>query len=199
MRPEEFQARYHLSTEAMAGFRAYADLLHKWQKSINLVGPSTVEDLWLRHFHDSARLAAHIPASCKTLVDLGSGAGFPGMVLAMLRSDLDIHLVDSDQRKCEFLKAVSRGTGIKVSVHCARVRDALAGLTPDLITARAFAPLVRILDDIPAGMNAPLLLLKGQGADGEIAEAQARHDFSCRVIEDGEGAILMITRESESS
>ncbi|MGB4107498.1 MAG: 16S rRNA (guanine(527)-N(7))-methyltransferase RsmG [Alphaproteobacteria bacterium] len=177
MSPEDFARAFNVSRETISRLQAYHDLLVKWQKAINLVSPKTLEDIWERHFADSAQLAAHIPENTK-VADLGSGAGFPGLVLAVMRPDLEIHLVESDSRKCEFLKNVSRETKTKVQVHSDRVENALAGIGPGYITARAFAPLEELLGLIPESCRgAPLLLLKGRQALEEATAAARKFDF----------------------
>ena len=103
MDPEGFQAATSVSRETLDRLRLYADLLIKWQKSLNLVGRSTIGDLWRRHMLDSAQLLPFIPARTTRLLDLGSGAGFPGMVLAIL-GVRGVELVESDQKKAVFLR-----------------------------------------------------------------------------------------------
>ncbi len=177
MSPEDFARAFNVSRETISRLQAYHDLLIKWQKAINLVSPKTLEDIWERHFADSAQLAIHIPENIK-VADLGSGAGFPGLVLAVMRPDLEIHLVESDSRKCEFLKNVSRETKTKVQVHSNRVENIVAGIAPGYITARAFAPLEELLGLIPESCRgAPLLLLKGRQAQEEAAAAARKFDF----------------------
>ena len=98
-----------VSREMREKLEIYHRLLLKWQKAINLISPRTIQEAWIRHFADSAQLTRYIPVASDVsressiVADLGSGAGFPGLVLAMLRDDLDIHLIESDQRKCQFL------------------------------------------------------------------------------------------------
>ena len=103
-----------MTPEQTDRLRLYVDLLKKWQKTINLVGKNTLEDAWDRHILDSAQLSAHIPQHA-TLLDIGSGAGFPGLVLAILRPDISVTLVESDTRKCVFMQTVARET------HCGNV------------------------------------------------------------------------------
>lgn len=184
MRPEDFQARFAVTPETMDKLKVYHALLLKWQKAINLVSGSTLDEAWERHFADSAQLAAHIPAGVKTLVDLGSGAGFPGLVLGILRPDLETHLIESDERKTQFLKSVSRETGVKVIAHDRRIEDAAPGLRPDLVTARALASLEELFGHCAgwAAQNPALemLFLKGQGADVEVEAARQAYDFDLR-------------------
>jgi 16S rRNA (guanine527-N7)-methyltransferase len=163
-------------------FDSYATLLAKWQARINLVGPATLPDLWRRHFLDSAQLAPLIPATARTLTDLGSGAGFPGLVLAILRPDLRVTLVESDGRKGAFLAEAARatlGAAAKDRVTVLRARaEALdpraAGGPADVVTARALAPLARLLELAEPCLSAGTrcLFLKGAEAAAELTEAR---------------------------
>lgn len=182
-----------------ARLEQYLALLHKWQKAINLVSPATLPEAWERHILDSAQLAALIPAGARTLFDLGSGAGFPGMVLAVLRPELAVHLIESDQRKCAFLQTVSRETGTPVTVHNSRI-EALAAppAVPDVVTARALAPLPALLAYAApwAALNPDLtlLFLKGGQAEVEVTEAQEGYDFSLESFPSATGADGRILR-----
>lgn len=181
MRPEDFQAQTGINDEALERFKIYHALLLKWQKAINLVSPKTIDDAWTRHFYDSAQLVNFIPDSIKTLADLGSGAGFPGLVIALLRPDINIHLIESDQRKCEFLKTVSRETGTSCSVHASRIEDIASDISPDIVTARALASLSDLLGYctpwIMSNENLELLFLKGAQAEDEIEQARTAYAF----------------------
>lgn len=180
MQPD-FQTRFGVSRETADQLAAYHALLLKWQKAINLVSNSTLEEAWERHFADSAQLAQYIPQGIKTTADLGSGAGFPGLVLAIMRPDIETHLVESDERKAQFLRTVSRETGIKVTVHDSRIEDVAARLSPDLVTARALASLDQLLGYCfswaEKNPNLVMLFLKGQGFDAELREARKRFRF----------------------
>lgn len=193
-----------VSRETEDRFSQYEELLQKWQKTINLVGPDTLKQARQRHIDDSVQLAAFIPAKAKTLFDLGSGAGFPGLVLAMMRPDMDVHLVESDQRKCAFLKTVSRETKTPVSVHNRRIEDLTADLTlptPDIVTARALASLSVLIDYVrPWAKRNPaltLILPKGARAEDEVAEARSRgYQFAVDVKASRtskEASVLIIT------
>ena len=127
----------------MEKLEAYEALLRKWQKAINLVGPNTLDDISERHFFDSAQMFRYIPDVDVRLADLGSGAGFPGLVLAMLGVK-DVHLVESDIRKATFLREVSRETGTPVTVHDIRIEDCKIE-NVDVVTARALSPLTDLL------------------------------------------------------
>lgn len=180
---------------------AYLALLRKWQKTINLVAPQTLDVAEQRHFEDSLQLVPLIPAEAKTLFDLGSGAGFPGLVIAMARPDLDVRLIESDARKCSFLSAVSRETGTKVSVFNGRIETARAALpVPDVVTARALAPLEKLLDYcLPWAVDNPDLLMifpKGAQAEEEIAAAGEKYAFSVRCVPSvtsGEAGVLLVS------
>jgi len=187
----------NVSRETMARLEAYAGLLAKWQAKINLVGPATLPDLWRRHFLDSAQLLPLLPAAPGRVVDLGSGAGFPGLVLALM-TDWQVHLVDSDQRKCAFLRQVALEAGIldRVAIHAQRF-EALKPFPADVVTARACAP----LDDL-LGYAAPFigesgrcLFLKGKGVEEELTAAETH--WMMRVarresLSDPAGTVLVI-------
>jgi 16S rRNA (guanine527-N7)-methyltransferase len=140
---EAFAASIDVSRETLDRLTVYLDLLRRWQRAINLVGAATLADPWRRHILDSAQLAARVPPGAGSLVDLGSGAGLPGMVLALLGVP-GVHLIESDRRKAQFLREVARTTGAPVVIHAERIEH-LAGWPADVITARALAPLPRLL------------------------------------------------------
>jgi 16S rRNA (guanine527-N7)-methyltransferase len=172
--------------ELEARFAAYLALLAKWQKAVNLVSAATLPEARMRHIEDSLQLAPHIPAQTKTLADLGSGAGFPGLVLAMARPELAVHLIESDQKKGSFLAAVSRETHTPVTLHRARLEKVVADPAvpvPDVVTARAFAALADILAYcLPWAERNPalvFLLPKGAQAESEIDAAAAQFTFTC--------------------
>ncbi len=132
-----------VSRETTERLKQYQALLLKWQISINLISPSTVKTAWTRHFEDSLQLLPLIPEGPSTLYDLGSGAGFPGLVLAAARPNLAVTLIESDGKKAAFLTTVSRETGVAVTIRNIRIEAAGADLpAPDFLTARALAPLV---------------------------------------------------------
>ena len=165
-----------VSRETWARLEALTGLLIKWQKTINLVAPATLPDVWTRHIADSLQLVQLIPAAAKTLVDLGSGGGFPGLVIAAARPELHVHLIESDQRKSAFLREAARAIRVQATVHNQRIESALAAWPhgADVITARALAPLDELL-----GLAAPLLIAgaagifpKGREIKEELAQAE---------------------------
>jgi len=163
-----FQKATNVSRETLDRLAAYEALLLKWQKTINLVGPSTLNDVWGRHFLDSAQLFPLIPESARVLVDLGSGAGFPGLVLAILGVP-EVHLIESDARKAAFLREAARATGATATVHNKRI-EAVAPFPADVVTARALAPVNDLLNWAQPflGTEATALFLKGQNVEDEL-------------------------------
>ncbi len=151
----------------------YHSLLLKWQDKINLISPNTVQDAWRRHFEDSLQLLTLIPPTAKTLFDLGTGAGFPGLVLAIERPDLAVTLIESDSKKCAFLQTVSRETGVDVAIRNTRIEKAVSELqAPDIVTARALASLEQLLDYIgpwaKSNPNLTAIFPKGENWDKEV-------------------------------
>lgn len=167
-----------VSRETLARLARHLKLLGRWQKRINLVGTATLADPWRRHVLDSAQLAPLVPAGAR-LADLGSGAGFPGLVLAIMRGG-PVDLIESDARKAAFLTEAVRATGAPAAVHNARAETLT--LKADVVAARACAPLDRLL-----GLALPLLapggvclFLKGARAEEEIEAARARWRIAVR-------------------
>ncbi|WP_431856869.1 16S rRNA (guanine(527)-N(7))-methyltransferase RsmG [Azospirillum sp.] len=171
MGAEGFRKATGVSRETLERLTVYEALLRKWQKTINLVGPKTLDDAWNRHFLDSAQLHPLLPESTRVLVDLGSGAGFPGLVLAILGVP-EVHLIESDVRKGAFLREAARATGAPVTVHSKRI-EAVQGLQADALTARALAPLADLLDWGARFLTADgvALFLKGQNVEDELTDS----------------------------
>jgi 16S rRNA (guanine527-N7)-methyltransferase len=160
----------------------YHDLLLKWQKTINLVSPATLNNAWERHFEDSQQLIQHIPDHVKNIVDIGSGAGFPGLVIAIERPDIQVHLVESDTRKCAFLRTVSRETLCEnVTIHNDRIENVIDEIDADMISARALASIRQLMIYTKSvwekGDDIIMLLPKGQNFQDEIDDARAKFDF----------------------
>jgi 16S rRNA (guanine527-N7)-methyltransferase len=139
-----------VSRETGDRLAAYVDLLARWRRTTNLIAESTFSSVWTRHVADSAQLIALAPEA-KRWVDMGSWAGFPGLVIAIQLAEVSgavVHLIESDQRKCAFLRAAARATGAAASIHPVRV-EAIepSSLGPvDAVAARAFAPLPLTLE-----------------------------------------------------
>lgn len=202
----------NVSRESLEKLTHYLAMLEKWQKAVNLVSPGSIPDAWRRHFIDSAQLgplleigeilaarqrcAAASPVCYEggapepdkvVLFDFGSGAGFPGMVLAILNPGLSVHLVESDQKKCSFLSAVSRETNTSVSIHNVRVESLETDAVPDIISARALADLSQLLAYAEpwAAKNPDLVLLlpKGEKYTNELMEAGNERFTQCEEFD----------------
>ena len=201
MRPaRETVAALGVSRETLERLDTYVRLLEKWNKAINLVGPATLREVWQRHLLDSAQLLPLLPPPpsnrLRRIADLGSGAGFPGLVLAILGAG-EIHLVESDSRKCQFLREVSRETAANAMVHQARIEE-LSPLYADCVTARALAPLDLLLDYAARHLSVggTALFLKGRDAARELTQAEARWSMAVsrhRSITDPAATVLRIS------
>jgi 16S rRNA (guanine527-N7)-methyltransferase len=163
-----------LSEAVEARLRAYAALLARWTQRINLVSRADAGQIWERHVQDSLLLLPLIPAGVERAIDLGSGAGLPGLVLAVA-SGIHFDLVEADRRKAAFLQEAQRVTGADVTVHCARI-EALSLAPALLVTARALAPLETLL-----GLAAPLLAPDGVGLFPKGARAEAEIEAARRI------------------
>ena len=149
MKKNEFVKSLNVSRETLNGFYEYETLLSKWNEKINLVSKNTLVDIWERHFLDSGQIIKHVEASGKRWVDVGSGAGFPGLVVALLlrdrKIDCDLVLVEKNPKKGFFLNEVIRKLNLSVEV----VNDNIGTLEPlnaDILTARAFSELNNLIE-----------------------------------------------------
>jgi len=200
-----FAEAFSVSRETVDKLETYASLLRRWQKAINLVAPATVGDVWHRHFADSAQLLSLAPDTPSGWVDLGSGAGFPGLVVAIMLSESKpgrtrVSLIESDQRKCAFLREVARQTGTLVEILSTRIENTATHVTlerVEVVSARALSPLSSLL-----GLAAPFLaphsvglFPKGRDVEREIAAARAVWAFECELVAsltDSAGRIAVI-------
>jgi len=166
-----FAAATGVSRETLERLEAYAALLVAWSARINLVGRATLDDLWRRHFLDSAQLLPLIPPGARSLVDLGSGAGFPALVLAILGVP-GVELVEADSRKVAFLREAARIAAAEITIRGCRV-EAVPPHTVDVVTARACAPLdgLLALGERFIGPHTTCLFLKGARAEEELTAA----------------------------
>jgi 16S rRNA (guanine527-N7)-methyltransferase len=172
-----------VSRETEQRLERFVGFLRQWQKADNLVAPSTLGEIWRRHVADSAQLVARFP-DAKRWLDLGSGAGFPGLVIAILFADQPdsyVDLIESNQRKCAFLRRAIAETGARAAVHQGRIEQALKNWPKpvDIVTARALAPLPRLLELVaplfPGSVRA--VFPKGRDFEGELAEASQSWRF----------------------
>ncbi len=172
MTAKEFQKQANVSRETLRKLELYAALLVKWQKAINLVGKSTLPDLWRRHMLDSYQLINFVrPDDISVWLDFGSGAGFPALVLAIAGIG-DMHVVESDGRKCRFMQEVARQTETKITVHNCRIEN-VEPFPADIISARALTSLEGLLDYAEpfTTEKTQFLFLKGQDVDAELTKA----------------------------
>lgn len=201
--PQDFARLFDVSRETIDKLLTYEALLRQWQRTINLVAPSTLDQVWSRHFADSAQLFRFAPENATNWLDLGSGAGFPGMVLAIMlaeRADARVTMVESDTRKAAFLREVGRRCSAPVDIRAERIEKAatqskLGGV--DVITARALAPLPRLLELAAPAFSAHTvaLFLKGREAEAEVAAARERWTFDATLepsLTDAGGRIVAI-------
>ena len=189
--------KYDVPRETLARLDAYAGLLVEQQQFLNLVGPATIPHLWHRHMLDSAQLLDHLPANASTVLALGSGARFPALVLAILRSELSVSLVESRAKKCRFLQQVIEHTGLgdRVTVINDRI-EALPTRSYSVISARALASLPQLLDWGLRFQSPRTLwvLPKGRSVESEIADAKRAFRFGHALkpsVTDAEARILL--------
>ncbi len=197
--PSAVAAITPVSRETGERLAAYVALLRKWQKADNLVSAATLGDVWRRHVADSAQLVALYPEARRWL-DLGSGAGLPGLIVAILLTGAPgakVHLVESNRRKCAFLRQAIRETGAPAAVHEGRAEAVLSEWTEpvDRISARALASLSVLLGLAEPLMSAgvPAAFHKGQDFVREISEATQSWDFDLvkHVSRVGEGGMIL--------
>jgi 16S rRNA (guanine527-N7)-methyltransferase len=165
-----------LPDETLRRLKIYENLLKKWQRAVNLAGPSALGEIWARHFADSLQVAEAVPGARRWL-DLGSGAGFPGLVTAIgLAGEPGavVHLVESNRRKCAFLREAARETGTPAIVHCGRIEDILPALAGpfDAVSARALAPLETLIAHAEKFLDAGAVGVfpKGKGFAAELTQ-----------------------------
>ncbi len=192
---EETGRLLDVSRETIERLAVYLELLARWQVTVNLVGGSTLADPWRRHVLDSGQLWRFWPRGARRLVDLGSGAGLPGLVLAILGAP-EAHLIESDRRKAAFLREAARATGTGVTVHACRI-EAAPPLEAEVVTARALAPLSALIGLAqrfigPAGQ---CLFLKGRAVADELVEARRYWRMTIEThpsLTDPESSILLL-------
>jgi len=181
---DDFARAFNVSRETIDKLGIYVSLLSQWQKRINLVANATLPEVWHRHVADSAQLVALAPPKPRTWLDLGSGGGFPGLVITIMLHGVGtrVTLVESDRRKAAFLAEVARQTGTPVEIQTVRIEQmATQGmLAPvEVVSARALAPLVRLISlSLPFFSDETVgIFPKGRAAEAEIADARAAWAF----------------------
>jgi len=193
--PEGFQTAFGVSRETMDRLKSYADLLARWNPKINLVSPDSIPTTWDRHIADSAQLFRFIPQNTPNLLDVGSGAGFPGLVLAIM-GVRDVHVVESDHRKVAFMREAARVAGAKVTFHPERI-EKLVPFPAGVITARALAPLHKLLEwtEPFRGPDTICLFLQGQTVEAELTDAYKQWTMGLdrqKSLTDPTGTILAL-------
>ena len=193
--PRGFQDLTGVTDDTRERLEVYVHLLRRWGERINLVGRASLDDPWRRHVLDSAQLHPLLPADGGAVLDLGSGAGLPGLVLAIMGAPL-VQLVESNGRKCAFLARARRETGVDVRLHHCRVEE-LTPFPAGVVTARACAPLPGLL-----GLARPFvegggmcLFLKGRKADKELTESAKKWTMDVTrttSLSDPSGVILKV-------
>lgn len=201
MTPDDFADIAPIHDSALPDYKLWVERLRKWNQRINLVSPAAMSDVWRRHVLDSVQLWAHIPNDAKIIADFGSGAGFPGLSLGIeakhAQNGQTVHLLESVGKKASFLRTVSRETNLPCHIWSERI-EAVNPLDADIITARAFAPLTRLLPMAARHIspNGALLLLKGKEIDREIEAAGKDWRFETSFypsLSDSDGVIVKIT------
>ena len=201
---EIFSSHVFVSRETYDRLCLFHKILIKWQKSINLISKNTIENTWERHFLDSAQLYKFVRDIEGNIIDFGSGAGFPGMVLAIMGKK-NIHLVESDYKKCVFLKEIAMLTETDITIHNCRIEE-LNFINVDLVTCRALASLKNLIHYVEVFINKSLgerqkypklLFLKGKSYFSEIIELSKIKKISFEEypsITDKDGRILYISK-----
>lgn len=171
----------------------YKNLLIKWNRSINLISETSVAQIWDRHIQDSWQLVSIIEPK-PVLTDFGSGAGFPGLVLAIADAANEVRLIEADKRKASFLREVIARLGLKAKVFCERI-ERIESWKSDVITARALAPLPELLEYISDFYkdSTEIWLLKGIKLKEELGEARKSWKFKEDITATDAGYIIKIT------
>jgi 16S rRNA (guanine527-N7)-methyltransferase len=196
-----FQSLTGIDDAAQARLQIYAETLADWNSRMNLVSPNSLTDLWRRHMLDSAQLVPLIPTSARRHIDIGSGAGFPGLVIAALLGPgvgLETTLIEATEKKCVFLRAAADAMGIAAHVTVLRGRAEEVKPEPaDVVTARAVAPLVSLLFYARrlVAKGGLCLFPKGRTALDELTEARRSWTIRSEMVpsrSDASGAIVLV-------
>ena len=202
-----FCSNIFVSRETYEKFCVYHNTLIKWQKSINLISKNSIKNIWERHFLDSAQLYTYVKGKTGNIFDFGSGAGFPGLVLAIMGRK-NIHLVESDHKKCVFLKEIAMLTDVDITIHNCRIEN-LSNIDVDMIICRALAPLDKLIDYVEIfssksqnrkKRHPKLLFLKGKNYRHELLELNKKRKINYKQypsLTDKYGKILYISKVEE--
>lgn len=197
---DAFAATYHVSRETLAALERYRLLLLKWANHINLIGPSTKDRFWQRHILDCAQILSVAGPEISSLVDFGSGAGLPGLVLAALlqerRENHQVTLIEVSAKRCSFLREAARALNVTINLRQAKIADVIP-FEANLVTARAFAPLATLLAYAHpwTQLGARMIFLKGEDVQTEIQEASTNWRFQTSIrtsVTDPRGRVVEI-------
>ena len=198
---KKIEKKYNVSRGTIQQLREYESTLQDWQSKMNLVSNSSLDSAWERHFEDSVQLFDLLPSNAETLFDFGSGAGFPGMVLAIMAKELlpnlQVNLVESTKKKTLYLKHVSDLTDTKVNIYNDRIEN-IKNQKADVITSRAMSSLNDLLNysEPFCKKNTILIFPKGKKHQAEIDDAKRNWGFDIDIFQSSssdEGAILVLT------
>ncbi len=197
---QDFARDTNVSRETLADYRRWQELLLKWNRQINLVSPAAIGDFWQRHALDSWQITPHVPEKAEKFIDLGSGAGFPAIALAIdckYKGWGEVQMVESVGKKASFLRAVIRELDLPAQVSSERA-EALPAKAYDVISARAFAPLPRLMAYAQPfwGQGSVGLFLKGENINSELTEASKSWNYDAKAISsrsDTTGSLLKVT------
>lgn len=186
-----------VSRETIEKLEIYISLLQQWNKKINLVSQQGMDQVWKRHVYDSFQLIRYLDSSVKSIADLGSGGGFPGLILA-LSTEIPVILIESDKRKTIFLREVLRQTKTQATVLCQRIENVNA-ISADVVTARALTSLTQLLEFSKniLNKNGYCLFLKGRSVNLEIEEAQKNWKINYKTFSsqtNADGVIVKINQ-----
>ena len=176
---DTFCSNVQVSRETISSLKKYEDLLIKHNSGLNLVGKSTINEIWSRHFLDSAQVIDLIDKNINSCIDIGSGAGFPGLVLALLlkhkKSQANFKILEKSPKKCNFLKLVSSELGLDTEIICQDIKN-IKKINCDFAIARAFKPLPEIFEIIHSKINfsAKLVLFLGAKQSGLLDETSKK-------------------------
>jgi 16S rRNA (guanine527-N7)-methyltransferase len=184
--PDPLARQLNVSRETLELLKLYESKLRKWMPFKNLIGPSTLGELWTRHFADSLQLLSLAPKA-RRWIDIGSGAGFPGLVIGAAlvgQPGAIVHLIEADNRKCAFLREVARDMKAPVQIHHGRAEDVIRTLEADVVTARAVTELSGLIRLAAPLLNAGALALFPKGREYEIELAALGQDlpFSLEIV-----------------
>ncbi|MDG1154366.1 MAG: 16S rRNA (guanine(527)-N(7))-methyltransferase RsmG [Paracoccaceae bacterium] len=195
----------NVSRETFLRLKEYEKLLFKWNAKINLVSKSTLDNFWNRHVLDSAQFLSSVGEKAGKWVDLGSGGGLPGLVVAILSDEIEpvnkLFLVEADVRKAVFLKTVCRELGLKVEVYNNRVEE-LPPMSANIVSARALAPLKTLCLYAKNNLekDGEAVFAKGENWKAELVEAQKKWIFSYEAVKSTlhEGSVVLVLRGIKS-